>query len=145
MLKSENVLIIYIFITAETYISVTLDLVTKYGDLAARGMVIESKGRLATNNIFTNVVVSLVTTECQFSQLRLRHFIFATKICHNGHPSFTGRLTVLLFVQSYLAQIFFFKKFVACGMVWLLTCLIVVVCNFWSNELWHFKLFVNKV
>jgi len=44
-------------------------------------MVVEIRTRLATNIIFTTVVMSLLTVKYQFSQLQLHHFISATKIC----------------------------------------------------------------
>jgi len=47
-----------------------------------------SKRRLATNNIFTNVVVSLLTAKYPFLRLRWRHFISAT----DWYPSFTAGL-----------------------------------------------------
>ena len=54
----------------------------EWNNLVARGMVAESKRRLATNrpNIFADVVVSLLTVKYRFPRLRFRHFISATKI-----------------------------------------------------------------
>jgi len=43
-------------------------------------MVAKIKPRLATNIIFTTVVVSLLTWKYQFTRLQLRHFISATEI-----------------------------------------------------------------
>jgi len=54
----------------------------EWNNLVARGMVAKSKHRLATNSIFTNVVVSLLTVKYQFSRLQSHHFISATKICY---------------------------------------------------------------
>jgi len=43
-------------------------------------MAAESTRRLASNNLFVNLVVSLLTTKYRFSRIPLRHFISATKI-----------------------------------------------------------------
>jgi len=45
-------------------------------------MVVEDKSRPATNDIFGNVVVYYSPQKYRFSQLRIRHFISATKICY---------------------------------------------------------------
>jgi len=51
----------------------------KGNSLGVRAMVAHIRPRLA-RNIFTAIVVSLLTVQFRFSQLRLRHFISATKI-----------------------------------------------------------------
>jgi len=58
-----------------------------------RTMVAEIKPVIATNIIFTTVVVSLPTWKYQFLLLQLRHFIPATKIRNWRMTSFARHLT----------------------------------------------------
>jgi len=71
MLKRCNVLIFCLFTTVETKIWVPLELVNKeWNNLGVRAMVAEIRPRLATNVIFTTVVVSLLILKYKFSRLR---------------------------------------------------------------------------
>jgi len=64
-------------------------------------MVAEIKSTLATIIIFTTVMVSLLTWKYQFTWLRLRHFISATKIHYwQIYLSFTGHLVCIVHILS---------------------------------------------
>jgi len=57
----------------------------KWNNFIARGMVVKSKCRLATNNIYTNVVVLLLTAKHQFSWLWFGGYVILYLIC-NQYP-----------------------------------------------------------
>jgi len=48
--------------------------------LGLRAIVVDIRPRLARSIIFTTIVVSFLTVKYRFLRLRLRHFIFVTKI-----------------------------------------------------------------
>ena len=84
----------FIFTTVQIYISFPLELVIKNRIISLQEpegswMVAESKRRLATINIFSDIVVSLLTAKNMFWRLRLCHFISATKIATDKYPTFT--------------------------------------------------------
>ena len=78
-------------------------------------MVAESKRRLETNNIFTNLVVSLPTAKYRFSQFRFRHFISETMIRYR-------RISV-----------FYREPFYLCRTLW------VARLAFWTTNLAYFR------
>ena len=87
----------------------------EWNNLVATGMVAESKRRLETNNIFTNLVVSLPTAKYRFSQFRFRHFISETMIRYR-------RISV-----------FYREPFYLCRTLW------VARLAFWTTNLAYFR------
>jgi len=53
----------------------------EWKNLGVRAMLAETKPRVATNIIFTTVVMSLLTLKYPFLGLQICHFVFATMIC----------------------------------------------------------------
>jgi len=72
MLKSCNVLLFYIFTTAQT-----LACCQDWNNIGVNAMVAGSKPRLATNIIFTTVFVPLLSINYWFLRFQLRYFISA--------------------------------------------------------------------